>query len=185
MPVAIVGFDGEQEELSGFTTDAEALSGAVATTPVLAYGTAIYDTLIQAAEMAKSQGLSRSTVVLISDGSDVGSDATRAEALAALDEANVRVIAVGLDSPQYDPETLQSLATNTGGRYVETATPAELAPVFEQIGTQLSREYLITYRSVLPPKVPAEVRATVAGLPAATATYTPPDLLIEPRGSVR
>lgn len=184
MPVAIVGFDAEQEELSGFTTDAEALSGAVATTPVLAYGTAIYDTLIQAAEMAKSQGLSRSTVVLISDGSDVGSDATRAEALAALDEANVRVIAVGLDSPQYDPATLQSLSTNTGGRYVETATPAELAPVFEQIGTQLSREYLITYRSVLPPKVPAEVRATVAGLPAAaTATYTTPDLLIEPRGT--
>jgi tight adherence protein B len=183
MPVAIVSFHGEQTELSGFTTDAEGLSAAVANAPALAYGTEIYDTLVQAAEMATSQGLARSTVVLISDGTDVGSESTRAEALAALDAANVRVISVGLDSPQYDPDTLRSLAQNTGGTYVETATPAELAPVFEQIGTRLSSEYLITYRSVLPPTTPANVRATVAGLPAATASYTTPELVIEPRGT--
>jgi Flp pilus assembly protein TadB/uncharacterized protein YegL len=183
MPVAIVGFDGEQAELSGFTTDADALAAAVADVPALAYGTEIYDTLIQAAEMATSQGLARSTVVLISDGTDVGSESTRAEALAALDAANVRVISVGLESEQYDPAALQSLANNTGGTYIPTATPAELAPVFEAIGTRLSREYLVSYRSLLPPNVPAEVRATVAGLPAASASYTTPELVIEPRGT--
>jgi tight adherence protein B len=183
MPVAIVGFNGEQTELSGFTTESEALAAAVANPPPLAYGTAIYDTLIEAAEMAKSQGLSRSTFVLISDGTDVGSESTRAEALAALDAANVRVITVGLESEQYNPETLQSIANNTGGTYIPTATPAELAPVFEQIGTRLSREYLIGYRSLLPPEVPAAVKATVTGLPAATATYTTPALDIQPRGT--
>ncbi len=183
MPVAIVGFDSEREELSGFTTDAEALAAAVADVPVLAYGTAIYDTLVEAAEMATSQGLERTTVVLLSDGTDVGSTSTRAQALAALDAANVRVISVGLESQQYNPETLRALAQNTGGTYVQTATPAELAPVFSEIGTRLSREYLITYRSLLPPDVKATVSATVAGLPAATATYTTPQLLIEPRGT--
>jgi tight adherence protein B len=183
MPVAIVAFDGEQSELTGFTTDAEELTSAVDTTPPLAYGTEIYDTLIQAADMATGQGLARSTVVLISDGTDVGSESTRAEALAALDAANVRVISVGLDSPQYDPETLQSLARNTGGTYVETATPAELAPVFEQIGTRLSSEYLIAYRSLLPPQVEANVVVAVPGFSPATTTYTTPEFVIEPRGT--
>lgn len=183
MPVAVVAFNPEQNELTGFTTDGAVLSEAVATAPLLGEGTEIYDTLVQASEMATSQGLRRATVVLMTDGTDVGSEAGRAEALAALDAANVRVISVGLDSPQYDPETLKALAQNTGGTYIETATPAELAPVFGDIGARLSSEYLVTYRSLLPPNVPATVQATVAGLPAATATYTTPELTIEPRGT--
>ncbi len=43
-----------------------------------------------------SQGLRRATIVLLSDGTDVGSEASRAEALEALDAANMRVISVGL-----------------------------------------------------------------------------------------
>jgi Flp pilus assembly protein TadB len=184
LPVAVVAFNPEQTELTGFTTDGAELSGAVASTPTLGEGTEIYDTLIQAAQMATDQGLRRATVVLLSDGTDIGSEAGRAEAIGALDGARVRVLSVGLSSPQYDPETLRALARRTGGAYVETATAAELAPVFQQIGSRLSSEYLVTYRSLLAPQVTAKVRVAVAGLgAAATTSYTTPALELAPGGT--
>jgi Flp pilus assembly protein TadB len=184
LPVAVVAFNPEQTELTDFTTDAAQLAEAARTTPVLGEGTEIYDTLVQSADMAEEEGLRRATVVLLSDGTDFGSESDRAEALAALDQANVRVISVGLSSPQYDPETLRSLAGQTGGTYIETATPAELGPIFAQIGSRLSSEYLITYRSLLNPEVKASVRVAVAGLPgAATARYTTPAINLEPGGT--
>jgi hypothetical protein len=184
LPVAVVAFNPEQTELVGFTTDSAELAQSVANAPTLGEGTEIYDTLIQAAGMVSDEGLRRATVVLLSDGTDIGSESGRAEAISALDQSNVRVISVGLSSPQYDPETLQALARRTGGTYVESATPAELAPVFAQIGSRLSSEYLVSYRSLLPPQVKASVRASVAGLPvAATASYTTPALDLSARGT--
>ena len=134
---------------------------------------------------AKDQGLERTTVVLLSDGTDVGSDASRAEALQAATDANVRVISVGLSSPQYDPATLKSLANRTGGRYVETATPAELQPIFQEIGQQLSSEYEVTYRSLLPPQQKAAVQVKVAGFAPASATYIDPRARPRSGGHVR
>jgi uncharacterized protein YegL len=183
MPVAIVAFNSEQDELSGFTTDDAALTDAVASTPELAVGTTIYDSLVLASEMAAEQGLRRATVVLLSDGQDVGSDADRATALAALDSSNVRVISVGLSSPQYNPETLNTVATSTDGTYTPTATPDELADVFAAIGTRLSNEYLVTYRSLVPSDQKVKVTATVNGVGTATTSYTTPHIDFTERGT--
>jgi tight adherence protein B len=183
LQVSVVVFGPEDDVLADLTTDGEELSAAVAQAPPLAEGTHIYDALINVSEMAKDEGLERTTVVLLSDGTDVGSSAGRSEALAALDEANVRVFSVGLKSPQYDPATLQAVAQRTGGKYAESSSPAALEPIFEEIGQQLSNEYEVTYRSVLPPEREAVVAATVAGYAPATATYTTPELDLAPRGT--
>ena len=183
LPVAIVVFGPDDSVLTDFTTDKAQLAEAVSKTPETSEGTHIYDALISAIDKAKDQGLERTTVVLLSDGTDVGSDASRAEALQAAADANVRVISVGLNSPQYDPETLKSLANRTGGKYVESATPAELQPIFQEIGQQLSSEYELTYRSLLPPHVPAAVLVAVKGLAPATAKYTTPALDLAPQGT--
>ncbi len=124
LPVAIVVFGPDDNVLSEFTTDGGQLAAAVAETPATSEGTHIYDALIKVADMANEQGLERTTVVLLSDGTDIGSSASRAEALQAAEDQNLRVISVGLSSPQYDPETLKSLANRTSGAYVETATPS-------------------------------------------------------------
>jgi tight adherence protein B len=183
LPVAIVVFGPDHSTLTDFTTDKAALAASVAKVPTTAEGTHIYDALVNVADMAKKQGLERTTVVLLSDGTDSGSDASRAEALQAATDAHIRVISVGLSSPQYDPETLKSLANRTGGTYVQTATPAELQPIFQEIGQQLSSEYEVTYRSLLPPQRPAVVVATVAGYAPAKSTYTTPALDLAPSGT--
>jgi tight adherence protein B len=183
LPVAIVAFNADQNVLTEFTTDGAELSAAVETTPPLAEGTEIYDTLVAAAEMARRQGLERTSAILLSDGSDKGSEGDRATAIEALNAANVRVISVGLKSPQYDPETLRSLALRTGGTYVETATPGELSAIFTDLGQQLSKEHIVTYRSLLPPDTKATVRASLPGTTAASTTYTSPTLTIVSGGS--
>jgi tight adherence protein B len=183
LPVAIVVFGPDDSVLTDFTTDKAQLAESVAKTPATSEGTHIYDALTNAVNMAKDKGLERTTVVLLSDGTDIGSSTTRAEALQAASDQNVRVISVGLSSPQYDPETLKSLSKSTGGKYVETATPAELQPIFQEIGQQLSNEYELTYRSLLGPQRPALVAVKVAGFAPATAKYTTPALSLQPQGT--
>jgi tight adherence protein B len=183
LQVAIVVFGPDDSVLSDFTTDGAQLQASVAKTPATSEGTHIYDALVNVANLAKDQGLERTTVVLLSDGTDVGSGASRAQALQAASDEHIRVISVGLSSPQYNSETLKSLANRTGGTYVETATPAELKPIFQEIGQQLSNEYELTYRSLLPPQQKAVVKVQVAGLAPATAAYTTPTLDVAPQGT--
>jgi tight adherence protein B len=183
LPVAVIAYNPEVSVLSEFTTDGAVLSRAVARTPDTAEGTHIYDALIEAAEMAKAKGYARTTAVLLSDGHRRGVQATRAQALAALEDANVRVISVGLRSPQYDAETLRAMSGQTGGTYVESATPAALAPIFTGIGQQLSNEYVVTYRSLMPARTATTVVARGGSLPPATASYTTPAIDLTERGS--
>jgi len=183
LPVAVIAYNPEVTVLSEFTTDKAQLAAAVAQTPPTAEGTHIYDALIDAAEMAADKGLPRATAVLLSDGHRRGVQASRADALTALADANVRVISVGLRSPEYDAETLQSVARRTGGTYVVSATPEALEPIFTEIGAQLSNEYTLTYRSVLPPQREAVVEARVAGYAPARATYTTPVIDFTARGT--
>ena len=184
VPVAVVVFGPDDSVLTDFTKSREELAAAVSSAPPLAEGTHIYDALVRVSDLAKDAGLERTTVVLLSDGTDVGSDASRAEALEALDDANVRVISVGLRSKQYNPDALKSIAANTGGTYSESASAAALGPIFARISSRLSSEYTLRYTSLLPPETKALVKAHVAGFPAATATYTSPKLALPALGSL-
>ena len=184
LPVAVVVYNPEQHVLTDFTTDAAKLNEAVAATPEVVFGTEIYDSLIVASELATDYGLKRSTAVLLSDGQELSSESGRSDALAALDAADMRVIAVGFESNRYQPARLSALAKGTQGGFIPGATSEEFVPVFQSIGRQLSSEYLVSYRSLLPPEVQANVRATVAGVPGtATASYTTPKLELSPSGT--
>jgi tight adherence protein B len=183
LPVAIVIFSSDGQVLSEFSTSSPDLAAAVADTPATKYGTHMYDTLIDVANMAKDQGLERTSVVLLSDGTDVGSDASRAEALQAAADQNIRVISVGLKSGQFNPETLQTLARRTGGSYADAATPGALKPIFQAIGQQLSSEYEVTYRSLQPANRATLVAVKVDGYAPVTAKYTTPAIDFAPQGS--
>ena len=183
MPLSVVIFGPDDTVLAEFTTDADELAASVAETPATSEGTHIYDALIEATESVTSQGLRRATVVLLSDGTDVGSEASLAEAQQALAATSTRVYSVGLRSPQFAPDALQAVSRRSGGRYAEAARPAKLAAIFTEIGANLASEYEVTYRSLLPPQVDAAVTVAVKGLPAAKASYTTPALAISAGGT--
>jgi tight adherence protein B len=184
LPLAIIAFNPNINVLSEFTTLKSELAAAVAETPATAEGTHIYDAIIEASNMARDAGQERTTFVLLSDGANFDtSNSTLEEALAAAEEANVRIIAIGLKSDQYTPQTLKTLAGSTGGSYLEADNPAALAAIYTEIGQQLSREYEVTYRSLLPPQQKANVQVKVVGYAPASARYTTPALDLAPQGT--
>jgi VWFA-related protein len=183
LPAAVMAFGPDTNVIQNFTKRKHDLAVAVAKAPPLDEGTHIYDALKQAAKLASDAGFDRATVVLLSDGTDVGSEDTIGDAIHALSDANMRVFSVGLKSRSYDPLALKSLARATEGSYTETATPAGLEPIFVAISAKLSSEYVISYRSVLRPEQKAVVRVSVAGFPPASAHYITPPVDFSPKGT--
>ena len=175
--IAIIAFNNKVAVLLPFTTSQHDIDAALAKAPRLAEKTHIYDALAQALSLMRSNDIAAGAVVLLSDGADIGSKVTSADVTKDLAKSHVRVFSVGLKSRQYDSQALQSLASATGGKYTEASSAQALEPIFDRLGSELASEYLITYRSLIGPNKPVNVRVTVNGFKgAAKTTYTTPSL---------
>jgi hypothetical protein len=86
--------------------------------------------------------------VVVSDGADIDSNATRYDALGAARAASMPIFPVPMgyanDDPQLKAE-LAELARATGGRMVESTAPGRLVESYDQIVTLLRSYYLIGY----------------------------------------
>ncbi len=71
--------------------------------------------------------LSSGSIVLLSDGADIGSLRRSTQAVAAAKEQQVRVFTVGLRSGAFDPRRSGRSRERTGGTYAEARSAAELA----------------------------------------------------------
>ena len=172
--VGIVAFNGEISVLRGLTRDDGDLRSALATQPPLAYGTRIHDALMRSLALLREARLSSGSIVLLSDGADLGSLHSLDEAVAAAKKQQMRIFTVGLRSGAFDAAPLRSIAEQTGGSYAEARSAAELTSLYEALGEQLAGEYLIRYRSVARPMSQVEVRVEVAGVGTTTAAYVAP-----------
>ena len=161
--IGIVAFNGEVSVLSKLTKDGGALRQTLETQPPLAYGTRIHDAIARSLGLLRDAKLSSGSIVLLSDGADIGSLRTLEQAVAAAKEQQVRIFTVGLRSGAFDAAPLRSLAERTGGSYAEARSAAELAAIYEELGTQLAGEYLVRYRSAARPMSQVEVQIAVAG----------------------
>jgi tight adherence protein B len=57
-----------------------------------------------------------------------------------------------------------TLAAEAGGEYSETASTAQLAAIYDQLGSRLASEYLVRYRSLAGPNEKVRVELTVEGV---------------------
>jgi tight adherence protein B len=163
------------------TTDAEAIEKALASIPELAVGTRLYDGASQAVDVLRAEKIRAGSVVLLTDGRDIGSTLERAAVVRKARGAGVRLFTVGLRSPQFSPASLSKIARGTGAAYTEAGSSESLARIYRGLSRELSREYLVRYRSVTGPDVPVRVTVAVAGIPGtATAAYRTPALPSEP-----
>jgi tight adherence protein B len=156
------------------TTDAAKIADALASPPPLAKGTRVYDAAALAVRALGDAGVSAGSLVVLSDGADVGSHLTPAGVADAARHAKTRVFTIGLRSRSYDGSTLRALAASAGGRYAE-ADERRLSPLFAALGRRFGREYLISYRSLSALSTQVEVSVRVAGIPGTASTsYTTP-----------
>jgi tight adherence protein B len=175
--LAVIAFNGTARVLLPFTTDKERIEAALSTPPQLHEGTHVYDAVARAVAMLGEARIAVGSVIVLSDGADTGSSRRLEAAAASARNSHVRVFSVGIRSASYTPTPLRELAREARGEYSEAASSAELAGIYDRLGTELSKEYLIRYRSLAGPSQPVRVQITVQGLESkATANYTTPEL---------
>jgi tight adherence protein B len=87
------------------------------------------------------------------------------------------VFTIGLRSRHFDPNALRKLAQSGSGEFAEATSVQDLLGIYDQLGTQLSHEYLLRYQSLAGLGANVKVRVKVAGEPEAlTGGYEAPPL---------
>jgi tight adherence protein B len=169
-----IDFNRTAKEVLPLTTSDTQISKALASAPQISTGTRIYDAVARAEAMLKAANISAGSIVVLSDGADTGSTHTLEQVAKAARNAHTRIYTVGLADSTFKPETLKAFAAAGDGQYAQ-ATPAALAPLFDQLSQQLSNEYLLQYKSLAGPSKPVHVEVQVSGLGTiATGYQTPP-----------
>jgi len=172
--VGIVAFNSDVTVVQAPTASAEALGASLAHPPQLAYGTHIYDAVRASLDVLKKAHVATASMIVLSDGVDVGSETPLADAIVAARQQGVRVFTVGLRSATYDPEPLQKLATDTGGAYYEAESAVDLAPIYQDLGSRLASQYLLEYTSSAIPNSGVILRLGLDGIGVGTSEYTAP-----------
>lgn len=110
--------------------------------------TALYDALNVALIRAEQGMHARKALIVMSDGGDNASQATRDEVLTRARQSNVTIFTIGLfddDDPDKNPRVLNSLAQSTGGERFMPRTPSVLLQTCERIARELRSGYTIGY----------------------------------------
>jgi tight adherence protein B len=172
--VGIVAFNGRVRVLQAPTSDPAQLGGALAKQPQVAFGTRIYDALSRSLAMLDRAKLSTGSIVLLSDGADLGSRADVQRVLARAKKQHVRVFTVGLRSGAFDPRTLQRIAKESGGSYTNAPTAERLRSIYAELSRQLAGEYLVRYRSDARPHSQVRVAVEINGVGDGKTHYEAP-----------
>jgi tight adherence protein B len=130
-------------------------------------GTALYDAVVLSVARLRQMSNDTRVVVLLTDGHDVGSESTEANAIAEAQRANVVVYAIAAGS-KTDRGSLAALAKATGGRVFDAADTARLDAAYRSVGSELQRTWQVSYLSSARPgdHVPLTVRAAGASAQA-------------------
>jgi tight adherence protein B len=174
--LGVIAFSNKARVVLPLTASAAKIQAALTSTPKLAFGTHIFDAVAQAEAMLTQAKIGSGSVVVLSDGADIGSSNTVAQVAAAARKAHIRLFAIGLKSKTFKPASLQSLATAGGGDYTLAKSTNDLGPLFDQLGQLLSNEYLISYKSLAGPSTAIKVQVAVNGVGTTSTAYQTPAL---------
>jgi len=179
--VAIVGFGEEVEVLTGFTSNSTALRFAVG--QLEAGGPSrLYDSVVRAADLYGVVGgdaTLETNLIILAGGPDTGSEASLADAIAAVEGESLSVYAVGLGPDGFDSAGIETLA---GDNYVATVDPGELQTLYSDIQRALDNRVVLSFTAGqdAPRDVTFEVRYQAA---VATEIVTVPGFIINPRST--
>jgi Ca-activated chloride channel homolog len=110
--------------------------------------TALYDAMVAGIDYLARGTRGRKALVVISDGGDNASEATRERVLARARETNAVIYTVGLfapEDPDRNPGLLKSLARATGGERFLPRSRGELTEACERIAREIRSGYTIGY----------------------------------------
>jgi tight adherence protein B len=172
--IAVVAFGHRPVTLGGCSataTDADsALKGLQVDSKS---GTALYDAVVSAAGVLGKNPAAGRVIILLTDGHDVSSTATLADAVAAARAAHAAVYPIAIASHDFDPAPLQLLALQTNGTYHRAGTSAGLRSVYSSIADELARTWQLDYVTAARPGDHVALVATTASGNARAALAIP------------
>jgi tight adherence protein B len=75
---------------------------------------------------------------------------------------------VGIKGPQFDPTPLETLARETGGRYVLASSSARLSAIYSAIASELARSWRVSYITSTTPGERVTLQASLVGAGSAS-----------------
>ena len=172
--VGLVTFNGRERVPQPLTLSESALLDKLDHPPALAEGTHIYDGIDRSLLALRRARISTGAIVLLTDGADVGSRTTLADAEKRAAAQHVRIFTVGLRSAAFDPANLRRLAHFTGGSFTEATSLSALTPIYASLSSRLANEYLLQYRSPAAVDSNVVVRVSIVGRGSITQSYVSP-----------
>lgn len=165
---ALIAFSRTVQTVQPLTGDADALDAALAS--LVAVGrTALYDAVLAAIEVARDAPLDRRVVILLTDGFDEGSDATRTDALAAAADDGVPVYAIGFGAST-DEAFLREIAAASNGSFLLAPDDAAMLTAYEEFASVLRSQYLVAFEPSPATTEVTRVLEVAVSLDAVTAT---------------
>jgi VWFA-related protein len=123
-------------------------------------GTALYDSIVQASRDIMQNQSNRKAVILLTDGVDVGSEASVADAIDAAQRADTIVYSIlfadagayGFGAPD-GARPLRRISQDTGGGFFEVSKKHGIDQIFAAIEGELRSQYSMGYVSDVPVRI--------------------------------
>jgi Ca-activated chloride channel family protein len=115
--------------------------------------TAIYDALNAGLEYVQKGGFERQVLIVLSDGGDNASSATRAQVIANAQASNAVIYTIALVDPmdsEADPGFLSQVSESTGGVSFKPKNATEIEDILQRVARDIRNMYTIGY-------VPSEI----------------------------
>jgi tight adherence protein B len=162
--VSVLTFGRHAVQLTGFSTSAAEADAALQGLNVDDNsGTALYDAVAAAAKALRATTEPGRVIIVLTDGRDVSSGATLEAAVAAARKADASIYPIGIESSDFDPGALRTLAKETGGTYHGAGSSAQLQAVYASIASELDRTWRLGYVTAARPGDHVLLRVTAAG----------------------
>lgn len=191
MRIAVIGFNRpldfsgmDPTKEIGFTSDLNAVRALVDALPK-GGASAVYEAIYKGVLLTAEEIADYRAVIVMTDGYDTASRSEIAQPdtpTRAAKDRRIPIFTIGAFMPGMgsNPNYLNVIARETGGRYREVADLQQLDELFEEVVLQLQTEYLLDFRTSLSPDGKGHVltvRATTSegvGESSRTLIYPPP-----------
>jgi tight adherence protein B len=162
--IAVTSFATKPIFLSRFSAEGgEALEALETIAVDPKQGTTLFDDIVLAAQRLSGEEGSGRVIIMVTDGNETRSKASLEDAIAAAQKAQSAVYVVGIESSRFNPEPLQEIATQTGGRYFGASSSAAIKGIYATIARELARTWRFEYLTTARPADRISLRASVVG----------------------
>jgi tight adherence protein B len=181
--LGVFAFDSKPYLSVAFPANSTASAGGLASLATGDHpGTAIYGGVQMAAQALAAQPINRRAIVLLTDGTSDHDSATLAQAVAAAKAAHATIYAVGIEGSTSGQSALRTLASDTGGRFLQATDRPALIAAYGKISAALSSTFTFSYHSLVPKGTPIHLQLSVPGLASAQASVQAPGKRAAPAG---